>query len=74
MRMIKGAWAKVTTATIRNCWKKRGFTYDEPENVIISLFTSPVGRSEEEFRNWVVSIDDDVMTVKERTEKEFTEE
>ena len=24
MHMIKGAWAKVTTATIQNCWKKGG--------------------------------------------------
>ena len=29
--------------------------------------------SKEEFRNWV-SIDDDVLTVKERTKEEFTEE
>ena len=33
----------------------------------------PVGQREEEFRNWV-SIDNDVLTVKERTEEEFTEE
>ena len=73
MHMIKGAWAKVTTATIQKCWKKGGFTNDEPENVIISLPPPPVGQREEEFRNWV-SIDDDVLTVKERTEEEFTEE
>ena len=32
-----------------------------------------VGQSKEEFRNWV-SIDDDVETVQEQTEEEFTEE
>ena len=70
--MIKGAWGKVKTETIKNCWKKGGFTNDELTNVIIPLPPSPVGQSEEEFRNWV-SIDDDVETVQNQTEEEFTE-
>ena len=70
--MIKGAWSKVKTETIKNCWKKGGFTNDELTNVIIPLPPSPVGQSEEEFRNWV-SIDDDLETVQNQTEEEFTE-
>ena len=72
IHMIKGARGKVKTETIKNCWKKGGFTNDELTNVIIPLPPSPVGQSEEEFRNWV-SIDDDVETVQNQTEEEFTE-
>ena len=72
IHMIKGAWSKVKTETIKNCWKKGGFANDELTNVIIPLPPSPVGQSEEEFRNWV-SIDDDVEIVQNQTEEEFTE-
>ena len=71
--MTKKLWAKVTIATIRNCWKKRGFTNEAPEDVIISLPTLPAGQNDEELRNWV-SIDVDVQTVQECTKEEFTEE
>ena len=71
MHMIKGAWAKVSAATIQNCWKKRGFTKDELIDIIIFLPLPPVGQSEEQFRNWV-SIDNDVQTMQICTEEEFT--
>ena len=70
MHIIKGTWTY--NSNYPELLEKGEFTFDEPENVIISLPPPPL-REKEEFRNWV-SIDDDVLTIKESTEKYFTEE
>ncbi|TRY80261.1 hypothetical protein TCAL_15417, partial [Tigriopus californicus] len=74
MHMLSGAWAKVSSQTIINCWKKAGFYSDI--DVITAQQTSTVDEfqpnnlqmTRKEFENWV-DIDNNIQVALELSDE-----
>ncbi|TRY63802.1 hypothetical protein TCAL_15199 [Tigriopus californicus] len=74
MHMLSGAWAKVSSQTIINCWKKAGFYNDI--DVITAQQTSTVDEfqpnnlqmTRKEFENWV-DIDNNIQVALELSDE-----
>lgn len=77
MCMIKNAWMKITSMTIRNCWMKGGFVSsvveEEDKDTSITLPETPVGLTQNQFDAWV-AIDDEVLVTQEVTEEDKIKE
>ena len=84
--MLHEAWNRVSSETIQNCCKKRGFTIStksvdgeaagriEPEyeaEGALEILPTPPGMNAVEFQRWI-DIDTDVQAVGETTDAEAT--
>ena len=73
MDMLKEAWTQLSEETIRNCWRKGGFTNQSEtlnDSVPVSNALISPGMSETEFSAWV-ELDDGIETMDELTIEEF---
>ncbi|KAK7116451.1 hypothetical protein V1264_002129 [Littorina saxatilis] len=74
INMLHGAWERVTTQTIKNCWRKGGFCEreNEKEDVDDDVETAlPLDMAQEEFDRWV-GVDDGASIVEPTDENNET--
>ena len=73
LHMMAGAWAKVSEATIRNCWRKAKFESNELALEADPTIPTPEGMTRDIFDSWI-EMDNDAPVSSELTVEEEEEE